>query len=60
MVSLLQDGVEDARRYELPVVVLPGPKDLPLDPSQQERIDLLQGLWTVDHVALLPFDDYYG
>ncbi|XP_042243134.1 uncharacterized protein LOC121880139 isoform X2 [Homarus americanus] len=55
-----QDGVKGARHYEMPVVVLPGPHDLPLDPRQQEQVDLLQGLWTVEQVMLLPATDYYG
>ncbi|XP_069183933.1 uncharacterized protein [Procambarus clarkii] len=59
-VRVFQDGVEDARHYELPVVVLPGVQDMPLDPHQLERVDLLQGLWTVEQAALLPFNDYYG
>ncbi|XP_071515718.1 uncharacterized protein [Panulirus ornatus] len=57
---VFQDRVEGARHYELPVVVLPEPQDLPLDPRQQEQIDLLQGLWTIDQVALFPFPDHYG
>ncbi|KAG7157410.1 Xylosyltransferase 1-like [Homarus americanus] len=41
-------------------LLLPGPHDLPLDPRQQEQVDLLQGLWTVEQVMLLPATDYYG
>ncbi|XP_042857491.1 uncharacterized protein LOC122243825 [Penaeus japonicus] len=57
---VFQDGVEDARHYELPLVVLPSPADLPSDPALLQQIDLLQGLWTVEKVTLLPLREYYG
>lgn len=60
MYALHQEGIEGARHYELPVVVLPAAHELPADPKQQERVDLLQGLWTVEKAVLLPVNDYYG
>nr|XP_027224259.1 protein MNN4-like isoform X2 [Penaeus vannamei] len=57
---VFQDGVQDARHYELPLVVLPSSADLPSDPDLLQSIDLLQGLWTVEKVTLLPLSDYYG
>ncbi|XP_047493645.1 uncharacterized protein LOC125042200 isoform X1 [Penaeus chinensis] len=57
---VFQDGVQDARHYELPLVVLPSSADLPSDPDVLQRIDLLQDLWTIEKVTLLPLSDYYG
>ncbi|XP_064108607.1 LOW QUALITY PROTEIN: uncharacterized protein LOC135216986 [Macrobrachium nipponense] len=57
---VFQDGVDNPRLYELPVVILPGVQDLPIDPVEQDKLDLLQGLWTVEEVALLPLRNSYG
>ncbi|XP_068202337.1 uncharacterized protein [Palaemon carinicauda] len=57
---VFQDGVDDPRFYELPVVVLPGVQELPIDPVEQDKLDLLQGLWTVEEVALLPLSSSYS
>ncbi|XP_076054991.1 uncharacterized protein LOC143033436 isoform X2 [Oratosquilla oratoria] len=56
---VVQEGVQNARRYEMPIVVLPMKHELPPDAEELRKIDLLQGLWTIDDAMILPVPDIY-